>query len=273
MADELETESLFAAIGLGPILAAKPTLYKKQLQQAADLPASIRRRILKFIAADAFQPGKDVPEFNYGDTLKTLSASVGAANATGGLNPAQSNALMAVVPDRELAMDMGIRATAILTWANPLLPRESRPAVIGTRPEDPGPNSMADFRRVWQVALDPMVVLDDLEDGSLSDDQVAALALLYPAIYGEIREAIVEQMATMEARRGEQWEPAPQKAQLLKMLRQEQEIDTTLAAAIQQIYAQQPKPPTAPTKRQGGARGAPAVEDAQTPGQRASGGV
>lgn len=261
---ELGNEALFAAIGLGPILEGKPTLHKYQLRAAADLSKELRRRILRFIASDSFAPAAEVPDFDYATTLKTVSA--------GELDDKQAAALFKAVPDRELAMELGVQVVRMLTWANPLLPRDTRPAVIGTRPADPDPSSTADFRRVWQVALDPMSVLDDLEDGSLADDQVAALALLYPAIYMELRQAIADGLAVMEGRR-KSWEPAPQKATLLQMLRQEQQIDPELAAMVQQMYAGQPEQAPAGNAR---ARRAPnsgaSPDDAITPGQKAAGG-
>lgn len=259
----LDVEALFAAVGLGPILAARPTLHKYQLRAAANLPREMRRRILSFVASDKFAEAHDVPDFDYAETLQTVSA--------GKLDDAQARALLAVVPD--FADDFAVQANRIFAWANPLLPRDSRPAVIGARPMEPDPHSTADFRRVWQVALDPMSVLDDLADGSLSDDQVAALMLVWPAIYGELRMAITEEMATMEGRKGKNWEPAPQKAALLSMLMGTQSNDADLAATIQQIYAAHPdaKPPaSAAARRRSGGSSSP--DDGATPGQKAAGG-
>src|SRR5262245_59863703 len=137
----LDVESLFAAVGLGPILAARPTLHKYQLRRAADLPREMRKRIRAFVAGDAFKEAADVPEFDYEQTLKTVSA--------GKLDDAQARALLAVVP--EFADDFAVQANRIFAWANPLLPRDSRDAVIGARPAEPDPHTTADFRRIWQV--------------------------------------------------------------------------------------------------------------------------
>lgn len=269
--EALDKEALFAAIGLGPILAARPTLHKYQIRKAADLPKELRRRVLAFIASDAFKEAKDVPEFDYDATLETV-ANAQREGGAAHLDDKQSQALLAVAPD--MADDFAVQANRILAWANPLMPRETRPAVIGTRPDQPDPTTMADFRRVWQVALDPMSVVDDLEDGSLSDEQVGALAILYPAYYGELRAAVTEEMAAMEGRRGKKWEPDPRKSALLSMVMQTQQSDPELAANVQQMYAQQPdaKPVTAAARRQRGG-GAGSASDAATPGQKAAGGV
>lgn len=260
----LDREALFTAVGLGPILAAKPTLHKYQARRAAKLPDELRRRVLAFVASDAFKPGVDVPDFDYGETLRLVSDRE--------LDAKQAQALKVAISDPDLAMDMGVDVARILAWANPLLPRDTRPAVIGTRQADPDAHTTADFRRVWQVALDPMVVLDDLEDGSLSEDQVGALMVVYPEIYKELRQAVTDQMAVMEARKGAKWEPHPQKAALLSMIMQTATTDPDLAATVQGVYAQEEQAQAAPPRRAARTKGASA-SDAVTPGQKAAGGV
>lgn len=260
----LDIEALFSAVGLGPILAAHPTLHKYQLRAAAALPRELRRRILAFVSSDAFTEGKDVPEFDYDSTLKTVSA--------GRLDDKQSKALLRAVPD--FAEDFAVQVNKIMAWANPILPRDSRPAVIGDRPAEPDPHTLADFRRVWQVALDPMIVLDDLADGSLSDDQVSALQLIYPAFYDELRQAITEEMGAMEGRKGKNWEPAPQKAAMLGMIMGTQRLDPEMTAAVQQVYAAHPdaKPMASAAGRRRSSGGGGDI-DAATPGQQAGSGM
>jgi hypothetical protein len=262
MPTPLEVESLFAAIGLQSILDARPSLHKYQLQMAAGMPKEMRRRLLAFLASDAFRPAVDVPEFDYAKTLDVVS---------GGQTPEQTRELSLAVPDPDLAMDLGIQANRITTWANGIIPRDERTIVGGgLRRDDPEPHATADFRRVWNIALDPMSVLADLEDGSLSDDQVAALALLYPALYAEMRQAVKDDMATMSGRRGIKWEPAPPKAALLGVLLQEDETDPTLTAAVQAIYAKQPEapPPGKPSRATNKAAGG---STELTPGEKAAG--
>jgi len=131
---------------------------------------------------------------------------------------------------------------------------------------------VADFRRVWNVAREPMIVLDDLEDGSLAEDQVAALALLYPALYADIQQAAEEIMSAQVARRGEEWEPAPQKRVLLGVLLQKDLIDPELASMVQKVYAQAEQAEqqaNAPAPKRSGGQQQPV----QTPGQKAASGA
>lgn len=262
MPSPLDVEALFVAIGLQSILDARPTLHKYQLQQAAEVPAELRRRVLRFMASDTFAEGKDVPPFDFTKTLEQVSA---------GQTPKQTHALAAAIPDHELALDLGIQASRITTWANGIIPRDSRPvAGGGSISDEPTGHTLADFRRVWHVAADPMIVLDDLEDGSLSDDQVGTLALLYPALYMEIRQAVSDDMATMRARKGKDWEPSPTKGQLLGTLLQADPTDPDLTATMQTIYANDPEAAPKPPPRRPGGSSAPGGADL-TPGQKAAG--
>jgi len=265
VADPLEIESLLAAIGPQAIYTARPSLHKYQLQEAANLPRELRRRVLAFVASDAFEPANDMPEFDYEKTNKLVS--------TEKLDDRQAQALHRAVPDPQLAHELGLRAELLLAWAHKILPRDTETTPIGVRQSEPSPSAIADFRRVWQVALDPLSVLDDLEDGSLSDDQVATLVELYPAIYAELRQAVVEAVSTMQARRGMTWQPIGTKTALIQMLRQEQQIDPELAATVQAMYAVQPQPAAPPTaqRRKGGTSTSADDLSAVTPGQKAAG--
>lgn len=261
-ATPLEIETMFAAVGLLPILEAKPRLSQHAFQTAADWSKVTRRKMLRFLSSDAFDPAPDFPPLDYPEVLKLVTA---------GQTPAQTHALMAAVPDRELATDMGLLADHILQWANGALPRSPPNPVTNMPVDDPGPASTSDFRRAWNIAVDPRTVLNDLCDGSLIDDQVATLALLYPEIYRDMRAAKEEAIATMVSRRGKTWEPSPIKAALLNTLMQRSDIDPSLVAAMQQVYATEPgQNPPPPQPASGGSGAGDNAES--TPGDKASAG-
>jgi len=262
--EPIDLESLFVAIGLDRILASRPKLHIYELQRAAKLPQEIRRRLSRFLVTPDFGPAADVPEFDYKQALKTIPA---------GLTDKQAQAITDAIPDPDMAMDIGTQARAILTWANGILPREHlEPVTKEMRLGTPAPSTVADFRRAWNVAREPMIVLDDLEDGSLAEDQVAALALLYPALYADIKQAAEEIMSAQVARRGEEWEPAPQKRVLLGVLLQKDLIDPELASMVQKVYAQAEQAEqqaNAPAPKRSGGQQQPV----QTPGQKAASGA
>lgn len=259
----LDIEAIFTQIGLLPILRARPRIGKGTLRTAADAPKATRRALLRFLASDAWEPAAELVDLDYPEVLAWVSA--------GKLQPPQVDALFAAVPDKELAQDLAEIADRILPWANGIIPREPPDPLTGMA-DEPAPNTLLDFRRLWGVACNPSSILDDLADGSLFDDQVAALAQLFPATFGDTQQAVMDTVSTMVARRGKKWKPDPTKAVLIDTLRQRQSTDPGLAAMVQGIYAAQlqaeeqaaPPPPKRATRAGGG-------NDSQsTPGQEAA---
>jgi hypothetical protein len=252
----LDLESLLAAIGVDKVLAANPSLHKYQVLEAAKAPQTMRSRILKFLATDDFEPSADPPDFDY-DELK--------AQLSQGITTEQQAELAQAVGDPGMAQELGTEASRIANWANTVLPRETRDSIRGPIDETPPPAALGDFARIWLVAVHPMAALDELAEGELSDDQVAALAICWPAIYADMRQAVSDSIATMNGRR-KTWEPSSAKAAQLDTLMQRDSFDATLAGAMQAIYAVPPAPPPAAPK-------APTSDDIdanETPGQRAA---
>lgn len=240
--DALAAESIFCAIGLDAILAGKPTLYQYQVEKAVNLPRVIRRRISAFLASDSFKPAREMSPFDYDETL----AQIGG----GELGKKQIAALRAVTDDGDLAMELGQQATHAIAFGAAKIPRPTPDDLTGEL-EQPDEHSIADFARVWEVARDPLSVLGDLEDGSLMDDQVAALAELCPAWHAEMKQAATTSLGAIAARKGKNWRPNPTKVALLRTLRQEDAVDADLLRAVQQVYAhdnQPAQPPAAPSK-------------------------
>lgn len=267
MADQLETESLLASIGPERILDGRPTLHKYQLEDAAGVPREMRRRLLRFLATDEFVKSTDMPEFDYRDALKLVSREP---------TPDEAQRLFAVVPDQELATDLAHAAEQIRTWANQAIPREVSQTIAGARVDDPDPVAQAGFERVWQVAMDPLCVLQEMAEGCLSDDQVAALVQLYPAIYQEMRQAVTDAVLATKSRRGKNWDPVPDKAAQLATLLQSDLTDPQSLATIQGVYAQTPQPGAAGGGGGGGGSRSKSKGDditVLTPGQKAAGGM
>lgn len=264
MPTQLETEAIFAAIGLQSILDGKPKLGKGKLVEAAMLGKRIRRRLTRFLGTDDFTSAVEMPDFDYGKVLDQVSQAQIP-------DQAQSAALFEAVPDKELAQDLGLMADRICNAANPLIPREPPNPITDQPVEDPEPAATIDFRRFWQIACDPMTILADLEDGSLIDDQVASLSQLYPATFAELQQAITEVMAKLVAARGKTWEPNPTKGRLIATLKQLDVFDADLATALQKAYAEEEaaqEQATPPPPKKAPRAGAESSE--ATPGQQAT---
>jgi hypothetical protein len=260
--DDLTLESLMAAIGPSKIFEGKPTLHKHQLVTAAEYPKDIRKRMMRFLSTSEFEESSDYPKLDYDETLKLVS---------GGQTKEQAEALFRAVPDHELATDLGTFAERILRWANGIFPREMRDSVAGPITDEPSAGAMATFRRVWEVALNPMVIMRDLAEGCLSDDQVSTIAVLYPVLYGEMKQSVVDAVTTLAARKKrDDWEPTAIKSQLIAVLRGLPDCDPALAAAVQTVYQKEDaEPPTPKPHRPSGSTG---DGSEGTPGQAASAG-
>lgn len=256
-----EVEAALAAIGADKILDASPKFGRKERIRARDLPKEMHEAFDRFFATSKFDPSEDLPPFDYDSVLALVSA---------GQTPEQARALQRAVPDPDLAMELGLEANRVAAWGNQSIPRNQRVSLSGAKVMDqPDAESLAAFRTRWQVACDPMVVVRDVLEGCLDADQVATVALLYPALYAEMRQACADALTAAATRHGAGWEPSPDKARQMQTLRQEDPTDMALAASVQQTYAQQAKPKPSRSKRRP-ARGPD--NDDLTPGQRAASG-
>lgn len=255
----MDVESILAAIGVDNVLRADPEYRRQQVKEARELPKTMREAFDRYFSGDGFDSSESLPPFDYDEVLKLVSA---------GQTPEQDAALGEAIPDKELAMELGIDANRVIAWANQSIPRNPRTSDAGALVNDPpDPESLAQFRTRWQVACDPMVVVRDTLEGCLDADQVATVALLYPALYAEMRQACVDARTAAIMEHGKDWEPSPEKAAGVRTLLQQAPTDLALAASVQQTYQQQaakPKKRKAPPKRGGD------VDAGLTPGQRAA---
>lgn len=258
--DRLELESLLAAIGPEAVMRGRPTLHKYQLQRAADVPRDLRRRMLRYFATDSFALPGDMPAFDLDDVRKLVTAEQ---------TPEEAQALAAALPTGDLLTEIGIEANRIRTWGGSAVPKD---VPVAGRLEEPDPGDVSNFRRSWEVATDPMVIMRDLAAGMLSEDQVATVSLLYPALYAEMRQAASDARAATAGRKGKKWEPGPKKTAQLDVLLQADNFDVGMASTVQQVYAaeaqrEQQAAPQSPPKRSGGGQ-----TEGLTPGERAAAG-
>jgi len=226
MTDPMDIEAALAVIGVDNVLRAEPAWSRKMAREARDLPMTMREAFDRFFASSKFEPSEALPPFDYEEVLKLVSA---------GQTPEQAQAL-SVVGDADLAMELGIEANRVVAWANQSLPRNPRASLTGTKLDPPDPESLAAFRTRWQVACDPMVTVRDMLEGALDADQVATVALLYPTLYAEMRQACVDAMTAAAMEHGKDWDVPTEKEPYVRTLLQQTPTDLSLAASIQQSY-------------------------------------
>lgn len=255
----MQVEAALAKIGVDNVLRAEPKYQRTQAREARDLPKTMREAFDKYFASEKFESSEALPPFDYDEVLELVSA---------GQTPEQAEALRKAVPDPELAMELGIDANRVLAWANQSIPRAPRQSLTGTRLDPPDPESLASFRTRWQVACDPMVVVRDVLEGCLDADQVATVALLYPTLYAEMRQACVDALTAAAMEHGKDWEPSPDKEGFVRTLLQQTPTDLSLAASVQESYQQQAA--VKPKKSRAPASAGADVDSELTPGQRAA---
>lgn len=67
--------------------------------------------------------------------------------------------------------------------------------IIAPREWQPSDTEMGKFQRQLEVVMDPMTVVRDLENGSLTRDQIEALDRIYPKIAQDLRRRVFETLA------------------------------------------------------------------------------
>lgn len=98
-------------------------------------------------------------------------------------------------------MDLNQRAVLYLMNATP--PRQAAKGLNSLRPIPISKVPTLEefkFGRTYKGATNPLSVLDDLEDGSLSRDSMEAMRHIYPELHGEIVSVAMTQVAEMKAR-------------------------------------------------------------------------
>jgi hypothetical protein len=250
-------DSVLATVGLESILRGEPRRYTKAAaEEAAGIPRAIKTALTDLLTND-FERAAKLPPFKYDDVNDLLTASG---------TPEQIEALQKALGDPALAADVTDAATRAIQYLNTQLPRRVRETLTGSDVVPPSGQDLAQFRRAWLVATDPMIVLRDLKEGALSKDMVATLATVYPDLYAEIRRQVTERLIAMKAKR-KTWTPSRAKEQQLAVLMQIDSGDAADMAQIQSFYA-------SPQNPQNPGKAAPSklnldTEDLETPGQRA----
>lgn len=104
------------------------------------------------------------------------------------------------MPETAMALaGMITRGNAFLQREAPGVPDER--VIFGpSRKPNPDPVNMARFARKAQIVDDPMSVLDELEQRSLTTDHIKALEEVYPRLFLDIKSRVADEMAEASER-------------------------------------------------------------------------
>lgn len=152
------------------------------------------------------------------------------------------------LPDHGAAM--GQTAANAVQYLNSLRPNTDKAMPLDAVPKV---NKIAssEFNRALDIAEQPLVVLKDLKNGTLTPQDVTHLKVLYPDLYDKMNQHLMNGLITKKA----DDEPIPYKTKLSLSLFMGQPLDSTMTMlaiqATQPVQTQEPQPGMAQSKPKG----------------------
>lgn len=214
-------EALAATIGADKFLSGDVKLTQGVRDRAAGMDHTIDRMVAKALQSEP-EAVPDVP-FDYKTVGKQLQ-DTGSRDQVAAFQGAFANE-----PPELTAKVLDVSSRVIRTLAD-RFPRRTSPGIVAA-PAPPGGVELARFKRLWQIACDPLEVLESLGRGNLSRDQVRAVEGLYPSVYSAMRLAVIKGISRTKARRAS-WVPSRAMDLQLRVLMQANTITPQLAADI-----------------------------------------
>lgn len=230
-------EALMAVTGIRHVLERKPKrITVADKEKAEMLPREIRRSVRRFVDDDGGP--KKIPKankFDYAWALDHLSVATEPKHL-------EAIASMFRPEDTALAAEYMVAVQRVVKYLQDILPIRVEETMAKTVNFDPSDTEIARFRRAFDVADDPMVVMRDLELGILVSDQVQHLSVLYPDGYALIKERMAIGMADAMARK-KSWTLSWRRDRLVQVLFGTTTFSPALAKELQ-ANAKDAGPPT-----------------------------
>jgi hypothetical protein len=257
-AEKLWGESLLAVVGVDALFGdGKIRITNAVSDEARRLPRLIRQEIRRFLTATDFDREKAPGPFNYKkvvkavmtfDPTKDLAARIGRVN-----NP-------------DDAISFQVAVAPAVKYLQDQAPKRARVTPMGPKAVAPSDQEVSRFRRTYEVCRRVMVVLDDLNEGVLSRDQILAFARLFPSLYEEAKRQLFQAMADVGARRPS-FELPHDRDKLLQTFLQTRTMNPSLEAELQAAF----EAPEEEQQQAGAGPSAPLrinTDAVQTPSQR-----
>jgi hypothetical protein len=183
---------------------------QKQRQQIVRLPYLIRRATKRAMIATA--DGKEAPaDFDWKAVNGMLS----------NVHPGDIAEIRKVLPPDVADVTVEVLGR-VLDFLHQQLPRHVTSSMFGDQVRPGAPNEMRAYARLWEVAKDPLIVLDDLAHNRLKLDRVAALETLYPSLYQLVLASVTSAISATKGERPK-WQPDPEKRKQIEILTQAQD--------------------------------------------------
>jgi hypothetical protein len=152
--------------------------------------------------------------------------------------------------------------------AGQLIPRRTWTTIFGPEPGTPSESELGAWWRCWDIARDPMVIVDRIADGTLITDEVTCLGQFYPGIKDKLSVAVTLGLATLRSKDPE-WLPADVTQRTVECLLGFSPLSQELATQLQNAAAAA-RQGEADKQREGGPVNGPVIDgpELQTPTQR-----
>lgn len=101
----------------------------------------------------------------------------------------------------ETAAALGNKVIDAVNFLQSKIPKRPYDAVFPSgknKPYEPSSLELAKFERYLQVVDNPMSVLQDIKQGTLTSEHVEALRMVYPTLYREVQIEVLKQLQTAE---------------------------------------------------------------------------
>lgn len=182
----LRGEALLAVTGITAALRPGPmSITVKILGKAKGIEATIRRGVRRFVREKTLADPPDIEPFDFQEIADLLPHAQDEArqveNVSGFYDP-------------QLALEYAEALGSALGYIQSIAPMEMMPALIGSGNMAPGGLDMGEFQWRYQVVDNALSVLDKLAAGILTPDEVEALEMAFPQLYGLMRTALEQEL-------------------------------------------------------------------------------
>lgn len=203
-------EVIVAVLGLEPLITKPRPITQRQREQIVRLPDLIRRATKRAMISS--EGGKEEPaDFDFKAVNGMLS----------NVHPGDIQEILKVLPPDVGPVTAEVLGR-VLDFLHQQLPRHVTSSMFGDEVHPGAPNEMRAYARLWQVANDPLIVLDDLAHDRLKLDRVVALETLYPSLYQLVLASVRSAISTTKGDRPK-WRPDTDKRAQIEMLTQTQD--------------------------------------------------
>lgn len=224
--------ALLAIIGLERVLGRRTfRIGAGDLDKAAGLSRVLVRRFKGLLGEEGFKP----IHLNLTDkTFFELRDLV-----VDGFGEARLAETLTAIADEDFKLVFGTAVNTALDYLKTRIPASP----VRTKQTNPSEFLVAGFMRAWRTISNPMTVVDDLEMGCLSSDQIRILKTVYPGLYELFANTLMA--VVVEKSANPNYEIEYKKLKQISVLLQQSLVPESLQGILAQSFTASDKPESA----------------------------